>query len=145
MSKVKLYVEPITNYYKLKFHKDSNKDSPGVLFYKKHRFSIREAQAQPFENSAYKDRLVLRNRASDPSYKYYLDCTSEEEAFKILNELYGDVELIAPKERINQVIKLPVDLVTQLKEIVKNPEGFDGEVKEYPISDHVLQWIKKVK
>ena len=115
-----------------------------MLFYNKHRLSIREAQAQPFEDSVYKDRLVLRNRASDPSYKYYLDCSSEEEAFKILNEFY-DVEMIEPKERINQTIKLPVDVINQLQQIVKDPEGFEGETKEYPVSEHVLQWIKRVK
>ena len=148
MNKVKLYVRPAKDYFKLMLKPslaEKAKNDIGVLWYKDNRIMIQRATESFFTESTYVDRLEVKPKTGvDDNFSYDLICESEEEAFKILNDLF-DVEEMGPHERISRTIKLPVDVINQLKELVKNPEGFEGETKEYPVSDHVLQWIKKVK
>ena len=150
MSKVKLYVEKVNRYYKLKLKKDSKLNSVGVLYHDGYGSKL-TGVLEPKDDWVEHFRTVIPEKdwvaytGADNSIAYHWQVfNTVERSLEILNELF-DVEMIAPKERINQTIKLPVDVINQLKQIVKSPEEYKGEVKEYPVSDHILQWIKKVK
>ena len=128
MKKTNIYLTRTKNYYKLRVHKSSNKNSPGVLYYDPCRFSIREDEAHVFDK--YKDRFVLKeNRQTDPAYKWYLNCDSMDEAFKILKDVGYNIVMVAPKERITKMIHIYDDEIKVLQQIAKRVEEVDSSSK----------------
>jgi hypothetical protein len=139
MKKVKLYVKPAKQYYKLMrkpSFSERAKNDIGVLYFDKHNIMIQRAEESIFTDSKYADRLTDCPK-TEYTYSYNLPCESKEEAFKILNDLF-DVEELAPHERISQTIALPVEVVNLLKKARKN-------VRRTSKEDHSYRELKHLK
>jgi len=127
MSKVKLYVERVNRYYKLKLKPTGNRNEVGVLYHEGYGAKNagllwpKDKWVEHFK-TVIPDEDWVSYRGSDNNIEYHWQIHyTPERSMEILNELF-DVEMLEPKERINQTIKLPVDLINELKKALKSVE-----------------------
>ena len=146
MKKTKLYVKPAKSYFKLmrkpSLSERANNDV-GVLYFDKHNIMIQRAEESIFTESKYADRLTGCPR-TEYTYSWNLYCESEEEAFKILNDLF-DVEVLAPHERISKTISLPVEAINLLKKARKSVTRSTKDDHSYREFKHMVGEVFKYR
>ena len=150
MKRTKLYVERANRYYKLKLKRKGNRNEVGVLYH--------EGYGEKLKGMLWpKDEWVDHFKATIPSedwvsyrgsdnnidYHWKIHYTPEE-SMRVLNELF-DVEMLAPAEQLNQTVKLPKEALNELKKCLRDPDNYEGETVDVPLSRHVELWIKKVR
>lgn len=106
--------------------------------------SIQEKYEDVFVNSHYAERLV-DCFGSEPSYSYDLHVESEEEGFKILNELF-DVEVMQQEYRISDdaysdIVQLPEEVFDIMKRFRANPAEF--KTRNVGITKNAKRWLDK--
>lgn len=148
--KTKLYLEKANRYYKLKLKREGNRNEVGVLYHEGYgaknvgKLWPKDKWVKHFKQ-VIPDEDWVSYRGSDNNIEYHwIVPYSLERSMEVLNELF-DVEMIEPADRLNQTVKLPKEALKELKKCLSDPDNYEGETIEVPLSRHVEMWITKVR